>query len=375
MRIVNYNKPYIVKLVESSKLNDLYNQVLGLVQSIHKRQSNYMRFMIEYLAYAVNRDELKDIYFMYKTKLDELTRGSTIYSPYNDSTPTVILLSPKNGAFASFNSYQDFFKAIDTLEHEISHLYDYTNWPLEYLKFENEKGKYKMSTSPSLISEIFKDTPFEKIALLWRGVMYYNNHLEVFARQRALIATTQFFECLKELYSDQKNWQEIEEGFKKYEERINHVNEKTSEWAHDLFANKDMHDDGIVFSDFKKEFDKVIDATVSGDFSIVPYLDKSKMKLINSRLRDLNELALINTIYNQENIDKLFNMQVNFEKIDYKAISVLIMHKSNQNSAKHLKILREKAKEFSEEDLLQKTLDTYIPRKRKQETPMHLLEL
>ena len=68
-------------------------------------------------------------------------------------------------------------------------------------------------------------------------------------------------------------------------------------------------------------------------------------------------------------------MQVNFEKIDYKAISVLIMHKSNKNSAKHLKILREKAKEFSEEDLLQKTLDTYIPRKRKQETPMHLLEM
>ena len=68
-------------------------------------------------------------------------------------------------------------------------------------------------------------------------------------------------------------------------------------------------------------------------------------------------------------------MQVNFEKIDYKAISVLIMHKRNKNSAKHLKILRKKVKEFGEEDLLQKTLDTYIPRKHKQETPMNLLEL
>ena len=68
-------------------------------------------------------------------------------------------------------------------------------------------------------------------------------------------------------------------------------------------------------------------------------------------------------------------MQVNFEKIDYKAVSVLIMHKNNKNSAKHLKILREKSKEFSEEDLLQENLDAYIPRKHKQETPMNLLDL
>lgn len=378
-RIVDYNQFYEVKQLEKPELDEVFKTLFYIFPNIRNKQADYMTFMVTYLTYAVNRDELKDVDFMYTTKLEGVSAGECDPVFFErESLPLSLRFSTRTPLFKKFEGYVNFFEAIDMIEHEVSHLYDYENWPYDYVKFENENGRLKIPFNVSLMVELFSNTPYEKIAWLWERVVYYNSHSEIFARQRAQVHTTQFFEFLKQVFSDQKGWQEIEEGFKKYEESINYLNEKTTEWAYDLFSNKDIKDineDGIRFSDLKREFDKVVQATATGDFSTIPYLDESKIELVNSNLHLVNTLALANTIYNQENIDKLFNMQVNFEKIDYKAISILIMHKSNKNSAKHLKTLREKAKEYGEEDLLQENLETFIPRKHKQETPMNLLEL
>ena len=81
-RIVDYNQFYEIKQIEKSALDDVFRGLLYIFPAIQKSQSSYMRFMMDYLTYAVNRDELKDVVFTYSTKLEGETNARTFPSLY-----------------------------------------------------------------------------------------------------------------------------------------------------------------------------------------------------------------------------------------------------------------------------------------------------
>lgn len=365
---MEHNKVYKIKQISEDKLEKFYQSIIKMFLNYDNlSQENYEKFLLGYLTYIANRDNVLPIWFRI-----EKVQGM-------ENTPMFTTFwNKKDGALLTFNpSYQIWEKVnlhnlpaiINGLEHEIAHNYDFKNWERTYQKFDNELGKkthnYR-SNSLILLEQIFANTEFENIFKCAKRYIMTSSHDEHFAMKRAPHFVSKFFVDVQN-YAKAHNIK-LPEGTKKFQ-YSSHIEAKAVdqlfEESKNFFADK-KEVSNLSFFDLKTEVLKLFENYISGDFSSTPYMTEEKIKYIQHNEEYFFAIQDNKCFFDQKIVDKLFEKEITGKDLYLNSVMQIANMFYNKNSKTQYQKIAEITNQQGETALLNK----YIL-KQKQKHPLN----
>lgn len=340
--IMQENQIYRVKQISESELDNMYqNLLLRLLNFDNLSQSQYQTFILGYLTYIVNRDNLHPISFRFKHTSHEDVVAHTSF--WNKEEGAIITFNLKN--LEKPKSLWHLTPILNMLEHEIAHNYDFKNWQRTFNPITCPNGKkeyvYKL-LSYNALTKIFAGTDYEKFVEHLTHLLAITSRDEMFAMHRAPQKVQKFIHDALSLAKDLK----ISANLDDMQEVIDiemHGTKEMLEIAKLFFANK-IQAGGKRFNDFKTELARLYDAILTNNYDNLPYITAEKKDYLIKNKQFILYLQDIKPFYDQNIIDKFFDKQITSEKIFVVDILLITNLHYNKHAKQQLQALFQQAK-------------------------------
>ena len=329
------NEVYQIKKIPAEQLNHKYQYLLlRLINFDALTQSQYQNFLLDYLTYIVNRDNLHPIFYRFKHTSHNASAYTSFWNPKDGAT---ITFDPTKDILEKPKSLWGLTPILNMLEHEIAHNYDFKYFPKTFNPITNPNGKKELTykfLSYKALTEIFAGTEYEKFVEHLVYLLTVTARDEMFAMDRAPLRVQNF---VNDAYALAKQLN-ISVNFEEMQEVLNtEIYGKTEmrEIAKLFFANK-LQPDGKKFQDFQNELNKIYDALLTDNFDNIPNITPEKKNYIIKNKQFIIYLQDIKVFYNQNVIDKFFEKNITSENIFVLDILLLTNLHYNKNSSYQL---------------------------------------
>ena len=359
--IFDEDKLYKVKEIKDNALDDLYqNLLIGILRFEELSEKEYQDFILGYLTYCVNRDNLHPIFFQFKNTSHKDAVAHTSY--WEKDKGSIITFDPQFKNLKKPNGYWYLTPILNMLEHECAHNYDYKYFPKTFNPVNNTNGKkeyvYKLLSFKAL-TKIFEGTEFETFTSRLTYLLNVTSRDEMFAMKRApqmvqkLINDAQGLSKILNISADLNDMQKVVD-------LETYGTKELLEIARLLFANK-IPTDGKKFSEFKTELNKVYNAIITDNFD--GFSEKQKFTILKAK-PFLIYLQDIKPFYDQKIIDKLFEKQITSKNVYVADLLLLTNLHYNKNAKKQINQIFEQAQKDNELEFLHtaiKKLQNILP--------------
>ena len=336
------NEVYQIKKISDEKLYNKYQYLLlRLLKFYDLTQAQYQNFLLDYLTYIVNRDNLHPIFYRFKHTNHNAAAYTSFWNPKDGAT---ITFDPTKDILEKPKSLWDLTPILNMLEHEIAHNYDFKYFPKTFNPITNPNGKKELTykfLSYNALTEIFAGTEYEKFVEHLVYLLTVTARDEMFAMDRAPLKVQKFVDDAKALAKKLNLNADLSEMQEVLDTEIYGKTEMRN--IAKLFFAGVLKPGGKNFNDFKSELNKIYDALITNNFDSILGITPEKKNYILKNKPFIIYLQDMKVFYDQNFIDKLFAKHIASDNIFVLDILLLTNLHYNKNAKKQLEMLFKQA--------------------------------
>ena len=336
------NEVYQIKKISDEKLDNKYQYLLlRLIKFDALTQSQYQNFLLDYLTYIVNRDNLHPIFYIFKHTNHNAAAYTSFWNPKDGAT---ITFDPTKDILQKPKSLWGLTPILNMFEHEIAHNYDFKYFPKTFNPITNPNGKKELTYkfwSYNALTEIFAGTEYEKFVEHLVYLLTVTARDEMFAMDRAPLKVQKFVDDAKALAKKLNLNADLSEMQEVLDTEIYGKTEMRN--IAKLFFAGVLKPGGKNFNDFKSELNKIYDALITDNFDSIIGITPEKKNYILKNKPFIIYLQDMKVFYDQNFIDKLFAKHIANDNIFVLDILLLTNLHYNKNAKKQLEMHFEQA--------------------------------